>query len=176
MSRLILWTSFAAAVAAVTLSLMALGAARRAAAPAVAETEWLRGTTGEKLQEIERQLRGLDVAMIEVGYRFTELYFAGQDGNWDYAKYQTEKIGTALERALVRRPKRAASAAPFVNEDLPAVMEVVERRDAAGFLPIMERLRTSCMKCHVSEDVPYFTVELPEARLSSIRPAPSRAP
>jgi hypothetical protein len=176
MSRAILWLCLAAAIAAVVLSWMALGAARRAAGPEGAETEWLRGTTGEKLQEVERQLRGLDVAMIEVGYRFAELYFAGQDGNWDYAKYQTEKIGTALERALVRRPKRAASAAPFLNEDLPAVMEVVERRDAAAFLPAMERFRTACMECHVRENVPYFTVELPEARLSSIRPAPSRAP
>ena len=53
--------------------------------------EWMKGTAGEQLRTVERQLRGLDVTMAEIGYRFTELHFAGQDGNWDYAKYQAEK-------------------------------------------------------------------------------------
>jgi hypothetical protein len=34
----------------------------------------------------------------------------------------------------------------------------------------MERLRTACMKCHVSEKVQWFTVQAPERRLTSIRP------
>ena len=36
----------------------------------------------------------------------------------------------------------------------------------------MERLRTACMKCHADENVPYFTVELPEQHLSPIRRTP----
>jgi hypothetical protein len=34
----------------------------------------------------------------------------------------------------------------------------------------MDRLRSACMKCHVSEEVPYFTVRDPDRRLTSIRP------
>jgi hypothetical protein len=159
--------SLAFSVAALGVALIAWRAAERASVSN--GTEWLRGADGERFQEVERQLRGLDVAMMEVSYRFVELHFAGQDGNWDYAKYQTQKIETALQLALVRRPKRAESAAPFLNEDLPAVLEVVERRDAEAFPDVMERLRTACMKCHVRENLPYFVVELPEVRLSTIR-------
>jgi hypothetical protein len=179
-SKLADGTSLALSFVALLVALVAWRAAARASVSTAAEegrndsgTEWLRGTTGERFQEVERQLRGLDVAMMEIGYRFGELYFAGEDGNWDYAKYQTQKIETALQLALVRRPKRAESAAPFLSEDLRAVLEVVERQDASAFPGVMERLRTACMKCHLRENVPYFTVELPETRLSTIRRAAS---
>ena len=136
---------------------------------AVSENEWLIGSAGAQLHTIETQLRGLDVAMAEIGYRFTELYFAGLDGNWDYANYQTQKIDLALRLALERRPKRSQSSQLFLNEDLPFVSEAITARDPAGFRQAMDRLRTGCMKCHTNENVPYFTVELPERRISTIR-------
>lgn len=133
------------------------------------QSGWLQGTTDERFQQVERQLRGFDKTMVEVGYRFTELYFAGQDQNWDYAKYQLEKLGTALRLGFERRPKRAASAQSFLTESLPAIQDVVEKADSELFRAEIERLRSACMNCHVLEEVPYFTVELPERRLSPIR-------
>jgi hypothetical protein len=129
---------------------------------------WLQGTTDERFQQVERQLRGFDKTMVEVGYRFTELYFAGQDQNWDYAQYQVEKLETALRFGLERRPKRAASAQSFLAKSLPEMQEVVEKADSNLFQAEIERLRSACMNCHVIEEVPYFTVELPEHRLSPI--------
>ncbi len=131
--------------------------------------EWLKGSPPEQVRTIEKQLRGLDVTMAEIGYRFTELYFAGQDGNWDYAKYQAEKIDLALRLALERRPKRAQSAQPFLEQDLPFVRQVIEAGDRARFPQAMDRLRAASMKCHTNENVPYFTVELPEHRISPVR-------
>jgi hypothetical protein len=32
----------------------------------------------------------------------------------------------------------------------------------------MERLRSACMKCHVAERVPYFTLRTPERRITPI--------
>jgi hypothetical protein len=131
--------------------------------------EWLKGAPEQKLLTVEKQLRGLDVAMAEVGYRFTELYFAGQERNWDYAKYHAEKIDLALRLALERRPKRAASAQPFLNDALPFVQQAIASRDPARFRAAVDRLRTACMKCHADENVPYFTVEFPEHRLAPVR-------
>jgi hypothetical protein len=37
----------------------------------------------------------------------------------------------------------------------------------------MERLRTDCMKCHVEEEVPHFTVYFNRNRVSSIMPGES---
>lgn len=130
---------------------------------------WLDGDTASKLDTLAGQLRGLDVAMMETGYRYTELYFAGADGNWDYAKYQTDKLRTALETALVRRPKRAASAKGYLNEALPAMHEAIAARDSAAFNRAFARLTDACNTCHEAEAVASFTVQPPRARLSPIR-------
>jgi hypothetical protein len=130
---------------------------------------WLTGSYEQRFSEIERQFRGTDVAMAEVGYRFAELYHAGGERNWPYARYQTEKIATAIERALVRRPKRAASARPFLDEDLPVVLRAIESENPEEFRAAMDRLRTACMKCHTQEDVPWITVEFPPAHPSPVR-------
>jgi len=68
--------------------------AASAAAPASKQSdeEWIRGGEDEKFRLVSKHLRGLDVAMIETGYRYTELYWAGQDRNWEFAAYQLDKI------------------------------------------------------------------------------------
>jgi hypothetical protein len=131
--------------------------------------DWINGTRQEQVKAIEKHLRGTDVAMMEVGYRFVELHYAGLDGNWDYAKYLAEKMDLATRLALERRPKRAKSAQPFLNQALPSVQKAIASRDRAAFTRSMEALRMACMKCHVDEKLPFFTVEMPERRLTTIR-------
>lgn len=140
--------------------------------PGQREEGWLQGTADDKFNQVEKQLRGFDKTMAEVGYRFTELYFAGKDRNWDYAKYQTEKIDAAIRLGLERRPKRTQSAQFFLTDEIPAVFGAIESRDDEVFQKGMERLRSSCMKCHNLEKVPFFTVEFPEHRLSPVQNIP----
>ncbi len=52
--------------------------------------------------------------MVETGYRYQELYWEGQDQNWDYAGYHLNKIKIAIENGLERRPKRAKSTENFL--------------------------------------------------------------
>jgi hypothetical protein len=61
---------------------------------------WLRGDTDARFATVEKHLRGFDATMVEVGYRYVELYWAGRDANWSYADYQidTEGPGRSLER------------------------------------------------------------------------------
>ena len=130
---------------------------------------WLQGTEQEKFDAVANQLRGFDVAMVETGYRYQELYWAGIDKNWDYANYQIEKISVAIENGLERRPKRAASAESFLTDALPAMEKIVKQRDSTTFLQGMQTLTTSCNACHAKEKVPFFTVNLPVTRQSPIR-------
>lgn len=132
---------------------------------------WLRGEGEGRVKQIENHLRGFDVAMMEIGYRYTELHFAVQDRNWDYAAYQADKIEHVLELALERRPKRAASAKVFLDQDWPVVKEGIRSLQAERADLAMERLRTACMRCHVAEKVPFFVLQVPERRLTPIRPA-----
>lgn len=134
--------------------------------------EWHKGSVDDRFSQVEKQLRGFDKTMVEVGYRFTELFFAGKEHNWDYAKYQAEKIDVAIRLGLERRPKRAQSAQFFLTDEIPAALEAIESKDDEVFQKGMDRLRSSCMKCHNLEKVPYFTVEFPEHRASPVRNIP----
>jgi len=137
-----------------------------------AAASWIRSEGDERFAQIENHLRGLDVAMAEIGYRYTELYFAVQDRNWDYADYQMGKIELVLKLAIERRPKRAASATAFLTDDWPDVQTGVRSRKLDSAQEALDRLRSACMKCHVSEQVPYFTLRTPDHRLTSIRGEP----
>ncbi|MCI0379712.1 MAG: hypothetical protein L0215_19070 [Gemmataceae bacterium] len=124
--------------------------------PPTPPTPWLKGTADEKFTQIERHLRGLDVTMAEIGYRYGELLLAGKTRNWEYAQYQTEKIDFALRLAIERRPKRAKSSEPFLNESLSEVMKAAKAKDAEQFDAALERLHSGCVQCHKAENVLYF--------------------
>lgn len=117
---------------------------------------WLKGTSDEKFAQIERHFRGLDVAMAEIGYRYGELLQAGKTRNWEYAQYQTEKIDLSLRLAIERRPKRAKSSEPFLNESLPEVTTAIKAKDGAKFDAALEKLHAGCVQCHKAENVLYF--------------------
>lgn len=111
--------------------------------------------------DIHKQLRGFDVAMVEVSHRYGELYRAGQDGNLKYARYQLEKIELSIELAVLRRPKRAASAQRFLDESLRPFKEHVLVADSADFRNYFVKLTDGCVSCHAAENVGYIPVRLP---------------
>jgi hypothetical protein len=125
---------------------------------------WLPASSPERDEAIERQFRGFDMAMVETGYRFAELYWAGTEQNWPYAAYQAEKIQTAIERGLERRPARAASAGSFLDTTLPTVQEAIEIGDLGQFTERFEELRAACNSCHIAERMEFMNVVIPEQR------------
>jgi hypothetical protein len=150
------------------LGLALLGCAACTQAPreasAVGEGGWLAGTVDEKFGTVAKQLRGFDMAMAETGYRYTELYWAAQDSNWEYAEYQVQKIRTAIENGLERRPRRAKSAETFLTIVLPAVEEAIAQRNATVLRESMGPLRSTCNSCHEDEEVAFIQVGDPPAR------------
>lgn len=139
-----------------------------AAAPAA--DIWLRGSVEERFAQVSKHLRGFDVAMVETGYRYGELYWAGRDGNWDYALYQLGKIETAVANGVERRPKRAASAR-MLEEPVRAMKAALEARDAAGFEPAFATLTATCNACHTAEQVAFIHIAAPTTRVSPVAPA-----
>lgn len=134
-----------------------------------AQGEWIRGTENEQIKTIEKQFRGFDNAMVEVGYRYQELYWAGHDENWEYAEYQLSKIQLAIENGLERRPKRAKSAEYFLENVLPEMKKALESKDATTFNKGFQNLTISCNNCHTMEKVSFFKVQVPTERQSPIR-------
>jgi hypothetical protein len=132
----------------------------------------LTGTNDERFARVAKHLRGFDVAMVETGYRYGELYWAGQDRNWDFAKYQIEKIRTAVRNGVERRPKRAQSA-QVIEGALPGVEQAIAAKDPALFTESLKVLTATCNGCHKSEGVPFVHVRPPSVRTSPAGPLPS---
>ncbi|HMR86804.1 MAG TPA: hypothetical protein PKD51_01555 [Saprospiraceae bacterium] len=131
--------------------------------------DWIIGTEADRIKTIEKQFRGFDNAMVETGYRYQELYWAGHDENWQYADYQLEKIKIAIEYGLERRPKRAKSAEHFVTNVLPEMKSAVAKKDTTLFNQNFKTLTVNCNSCHVMEKVSFFNVQPPTYRNSPIR-------
>jgi hypothetical protein len=163
-----LWFQFTSVlrwIFAVALAFAAVTACSRPA-PATPSGEggWLAGTVDRKFDTVAKHLRGFDMAMVEAGYRYNELYWAAQDENWGYADYQVKKIRTAVENGLERRPKRAPSAATLLKVVLPAVEEAIARRDSALLRERIGALRSTCNSCHQAEKVEFVHVGVPQVR------------
>lgn len=140
--------------------------------PSGGEAWLLEGTNDERFARVAKHLRGFDVAMVETGYRYGELYWAGQDQNWDYAKYQIEKIQTAIRNGVERRPKRGPSA-QALDGVLPGVEEAIKAKDPALFAERFSVLTATCNACHQAERVPFIHVRPPSVRTSPTGPLPS---
>jgi hypothetical protein len=141
-----------------------------------AEAAWVSGTVDERFQQMGDQLGGFSQSMLEVGRRYEELHWAVQDGNWDYALYQAEKIADATERGILRRPGRAASARSLLLDGpLPDFQEVLASRDGDRIRRGLTELTAACNACHVAEDMAFVVVGPPPARTTSVqRPEPRR--
>ncbi|MEW6776521.1 MAG: hypothetical protein AB1405_09530 [Bdellovibrionota bacterium] len=144
-------------------------------AVAVSEgNSWLlsAGSGDARFDLIAKHFRGFDVAMAETGYRYGELYWAGEDRNWGYANYQLGKIRTAIANGLERRPKRAASA-KMIEGPLAGMEEAIAAKDAALFAERFRTLTATCNACHQAERVPFVHVRPPPARVSPAGPLPA---
>jgi cytochrome c556 len=135
--------------------------------------EWLRGGVDTRFALVAKHLRGFDVAMVEVGYRYTELYWAGRDRNWEYAAYQLGKIETAVANGIERRPRRAASAQMFAGP-VKQVRAAIDERDGSALDSALDSLTATCNACHRAENVSFVTVAPPVVRLSPVRAGGSR--
>src|SRR5437016_14462517 len=72
--------------------------------------DWLvKLAPAARTEAIQRQLRGFETTMAEVAYRYTEMYWGGIDGNWEYAAHMQGEMGKALELGLERRPDRKST-------------------------------------------------------------------
>lgn len=130
---------------------------------------WLKGNTDEKLEEVAHQFGGFSRTMVEVSYRYSELYWAGEDENWKYADHQLEHIVEAMEDGLKRRPIRAASAVEFMEKIIPEMEEAIASEDKDSFLAGYKTFTAGCNACHAKEGEGFIVIQQPLTRLSPVR-------
>jgi hypothetical protein len=131
---------------------------------------WLKALSPDKqIDAISRQLRGFDMAMVEVGYRYTELYFGATEGNWDYALYTGEKLAWAMQNGFERRPRRKANGEEiFFMGAYPEVLAAIRKKDLKLFKSRFDEMTSQCNACHSAEKVPFMVVGAPVQRLTPL--------
>lgn len=129
--------------------------------------KWLTGDANHKFKVIEKQFRGFDKTMMELGYRYNGLYWAGEDKNWELASYHIEKIKHSLDLGVERRPKRKENA-QVLYPVLTELETFVKSKDQKGFREQFEVVRQTCNACHQAENVSFFNVLIPQVRMSPL--------
>ena len=136
------------------------------------KSNWLLETKGseQKFISIQKQLRGFDVTMVEVGERFTTFYFALKDENYDLAHYQLDKIKKAIDNGIQRRPKRKEnSKTMFLESQYKIMKEALNKKDSKKIWAEYTNTKRVCNTCHVAERVPFIEVIDPQYRWQPIR-------
>jgi len=135
------------------------------------KSNWLleTNTSKEKFHSIQKQLRGFDLAMVEVGYRFNSFYFALKDKNYDLAHYQFDKIKKAIENGIIRRPARAKNSKDmFLNTQYKSMKKALDTKNRQKIWKEYEQVKLTCNACHVAERVPFIKVINPQYRWQAI--------
>ncbi|HYL79798.1 MAG TPA: hypothetical protein VEU07_03240 [Candidatus Acidoferrum sp.] len=139
-----------------------------AAAGAYADSEWLKGSTEEKLKTLADLQPGLGTVMIEYGNRYTNAYYAAKGGNWDLAAYQIKEAREIQEVGENTRPARAQALKGFEKNYLDPLDEVIKAKDFKKFDKAFRDGIQGCNTCHAGQGFPYIKYELPKAPASPL--------
>jgi hypothetical protein len=122
-----------------------------------------------RIPAIQRQLRGFETTMAEVSYRYSEMYFGGVEGNWDYAAHMAMTLERALRLGLERSPSRKPNAENlFLKGPLPQVLDAIKKKDTALFKQRIETMRAACTACHAAENHAFIRIGLPTAKRNPV--------
>ncbi|WP_321777893.1 hypothetical protein [Sulfurimonas sp.] len=136
------------------------------------KSNWLleTKTNEQKFKKIQKQFRGFDLAMVEVGYRFNSFYFAIKDKNYDLAHYQLDKIKKTIENGIQRRPKRKNnSEVMFLNTQYRAMYKALSTKNLQQIEKEYINTKQLCNACHIAEKVPFIHVIDPIYRWQPIQ-------
>jgi hypothetical protein len=162
-----LWLASLAGFAAVGVSLAqerteAL-AVPEASTPDVAELQ-------ADIERLNRIVPGQAVAMTQVAYNFSNLWFAAQAGNWPLAQFYFNETRVRLRWAMRIQPTRKLAAGeidlvPLLERlesaQLAVVDEAVAQHDVARFESSYVAMLDACYGCHVASEKPFLKLRIP---------------
>lgn len=109
--------------------------------------------------------------MADVGYHFTNLWFAGQAENWPLADFYLAETKSHLRWAVRAKPIRKDNAGrdinlpgileAFENSQLTQMKKAVDGKDKAAFTAVYKESLTMCYSCHRASDKPYLRPQIP---------------
>jgi cytochrome c553 len=142
-----------------TCLLFGLGAFAQAAET---EKDIQRGSVESRLNALASIQPGLGVVMHEMGYRFSNIYWAANGGNWGLAQYQLKELLEAQEVAEVTRPQRAPMLKAFEVSYLVPLGRAIEKKDVSQFKRSFSAAMNGCNACHTALGYQFIHYRVPK--------------
>jgi hypothetical protein len=117
-------------------------------------------------------------AMSDVGYHFTNLWFAAEAQNWPLADFYYKETRSHLQWAVRIKPIRKDNANREVN--LPAILQAMENgplkqlgdavaaKSPEKFVAAYRFTLENCYACHKASEKPYLRPQIPRLPQPSI--------
>jgi hypothetical protein len=134
-----------------------------AGAAAYAASDWLKGSTDDKLKTLAELQPGLGTVMIEYSGRYTNMYYAAKDGNWGLADYMLKEMREIQEVGETTRPGRASSLKAFESSYLDPLEKAIKAKDFKALSTAFNAGIQGCNGCHASNGFPFIKYQLPKA-------------
>jgi hypothetical protein len=99
--------------------------------------------------------------------RHTKLWFAGREGNWALAEYESKELRSALAnvakaRPVFRQQSVADNVEMFLGGAFRAVDDAVRAHDAAKFAEAYAAVNAGCNACHTALNQSQVVIRTPE--------------
>ena len=102
--------------------------------------------------------------------RHFKLWYAGEVGNWDLAKYELRQIQTSIEDASRHFPNIPAADMTIMTDPVQEVRNAIDARSTTKFFKAFETFTSACKSCHRSSNVGFIVITVP--RLSPTMTSP----
>jgi hypothetical protein len=139
---------------------------------AYAASDWLTGSTEEKLTTLAGIQPGLGTVMIEYSNRYTNTYYAAKAGNWDLAAYQLKEALEIQEVGEATRPARAQALKLFEDAYLTKLDDSIKAKDFGQFETAFNNGVKGCNGCHASQGFAFIEYQLPDTAPAPLKLAP----
>jgi cytochrome c553 len=116
--------------------------------------------------------------MIDVGYHWSNLWFAAEKKNWPLARYYFDEARQAIRWTVVLRPTRQLAGGKTLDvkglftaidmSALAAVQLAIEDEDHAQFTTAYKSALDACYSCHVAAEKPFLRPVVPSTAASAM--------
>jgi hypothetical protein len=125
-----------------------------------------------ELETVKGKLPDQAHAMQDVGYHFTNLWFAAQQEHWELANFYWLETRSHLRWAVRIIPKRKDNAGreidlqailqAFENTPLKQLEDGIKAKDKRKFEDAYKYTIESCYMCHKASDKPFIRPQMPQ--------------
>jgi hypothetical protein len=155
-----------------------------AQAPASTDTAKLAAVDLKALEADVTRLKTLlpsnSHIMMDVGWHWTNLWFAAQAKNWPLAQFQFNETRSHIQWLIKKSPKIKSQGPDKEEVDVAGIFDGVDTstladvknaiaaKDSAKFASAYKVMLESCYSCHKSVGRPYLRPMIPAASMQSI--------